>query len=380
MSSLNMATNVNTREKFASNDMDQMIKDRLESYKGLSSRLAEKRSDPFESTNKPLEASDKIVTRAHIPSESSNVSKYRGNSFLRSNRDLDSETSLTGRQDKEEAKLDPHNDMDKYLKPSEYLKYNVLPRMEEIYMIDYNLSLDIRNDGISNENHTPDYCFQFAKFGNINRVDLVSIIVSSHHSLINEPYLFVNFKELSGRCHLSNGTRTFGKVLFMANREGNLIYVPEDCFQVFSRPICLDSLTLNFCDSSGIPINIKEIKIARVLKSKSKGELTIECQQPHFLKVGEKIEVQINVALEIESYDVEVSEIVDDKVFKIKDKFDNITAQMKIFKTKIDLSFTLKFSEVNWFILNDNNVATSNIIRLSELVRSKNKSVDIDTV
>jgi len=375
-----MATNINTRnrEKQQLANVDQLLQSRLKEYPGM--KLPESKNDPFETTGR---GSDNIVTQPlennqesknHILPRPANQQSVHGptltlgHSHLRG--DIDSETSLNREA---EAKVDPHNEMDKYLKPSEYLKYNVLPPMEDIYLIDYNLSLDLRNDGISNDNHIPDYCFQFSRFGNISRVELVSIIVSPHHSLVNEPYLFVNFKEINGRCHLSNGTRTFGKILFMANREGSLVYVPEECFQTFSRPIYLDNLTLNFCDSSGIPINIKEIKIARVLKSKSKDDLNIESHHQHYLKEGEKIEVQIIKSVEIESYEVEVKEIIDDKTFKIKNDFQQITKQMRIFKTKIDLSLTLKFSEINWFLLNDNNVATSNIIKLSELIKAKNK-------
>lgn len=366
------------KERSKPTDIDQAIKNRLKDYPGLSKLT---RNDPFG-------PEDNIVTRPQNLSREQYPYTDRDR-----NRDLDrtrdrilgsrptideSETNVVNG----EPNFDPHNDMDKYLKPSEYLKYNIVPPMEEIFWLDYNLSLDIRNDGISTDNHIPEYTFQFSRFGNISRVELVSIIVTPHPVLEEEPYVFINFKEISGRCHLSNGTRTFGKIMLMPTStstiEGdrnkrNLIYVPEECFQNFSRPITLENLTVSFCDSSGIPINIREIKVSRVLRPKSQPELIIECHRPHYLIEGEKIEVQIIKTVEIESYEVEVLSVIDATSFRIKNDFQDLTRQIRIFKTKINLSFTLKFSEINWFLLNDNNVTSTQLIKLSELVKAKTR-------
>ena len=267
---------------------------------------------------------------------------------------------------------DPQNDLDKYIKPSEYLRFNSLPQADD-YMIDYNLSLDIRNDGLTCENHVPEYVFKFTKFGNISKIELTSVITSFHHILLSEPYLFVNLKELEGRCHLSNGKRTFGKIMLINQRENGLIFTPDDCFQTYSRPIAIDQMTFSFCDSQGIPINIREIKLTRVVKSKTSKELIFECAHLHYLKVGDKIEVQVIKQLEIESYEIEVSEVINELSLKIPNNFDSLTNQIRIFRSKIDLCLTFKFSEINWFLLNDDSIQSKQIVRLSELIKAKGR-------
>ena len=276
--------------------------------------------------------------------------------------------------DYEHPLTDPYNEMDRYIKPSEYLKSNILPPMDQIYYIDYNLSLDIRGDAVSSDNHTPEYCLQFTRFGNISRVELLSLIVSHHHVLLTEPYLFVDIKEIEGRCHLSNGKRTFGKIV-SAKRDGHIVYVPEECIQTFSKPIQLERLTLSFCDHQGTPINIREIKVDCVRKG---NDLTIECINPHFLQEREKVEVQIIKPLEIDSYEVEVKSVIDEKRFKIKNSFADLTTKIRIFRTSIVLSATFKLSEINWFILNDSSVQTSQLIKLSQMIKEKNQSISTD--
>ena len=274
---------------------------------------------------------------------------------------------------------DPNNDMDKYIKPSDYLKVNILPPMDQIYFIDYNLSLDIRSDLINSENYIPEYCFQFTKFGNISKVELTSLIISKHSALLAEPYLFVNIREIDGRCHLSNGKRTFGKIMLMEKKDQNLIYVPEDCLQIFSSPICLNRLTVSICNYQGIPINLKEIKVNRILKSKTEDDIIIiESCYPHNLEEKEKIEVQMLHGITDSYTDVEVKSIISDRRFSVnKSRFDNITNTIRIFKNNINFSVTFKLSEINWFILNDNSVQSCQLIKLSQMIKEKNQSITV---
>ena len=265
------------------------------------------------------------------------------------------------------------------VKTSEHLRHNVLPPMDQIYLIDYNLSLDIRNDSASDENHVPEYIFQFAKFGNISKIELISVIVSNHHQLLEESHLFVDIKELSGRCYLHNGKRTFGKIIQMAQKDGHLIYVPEECVQAFSTPISLDRLTVSICDHRGTPINIREIKVGKLSKTRNSDELVVECLHPHYLTEGSKIELQIIKPMEIVSYNnIEVKGVMDDRKFRIKNSFEELTNQMRIFRTNILISLSFKLSEINWFILDNRTVETSQIVKLSQLIKERNQSININ--
>lgn len=264
---------------------------------------------------------------------------------------------------------------EKYIKPSDYLKNNVLPPMERPFLIDYRLSLDIRCDSVDNENYIPEYSFQFTKFGNISKVELTSVIISNHSSLISEPYLFLNLKEIDGRHHLANGKRVFGKIILLEKRDNHLIYVPEDCYQDFTTPISLDKITFRICDYRGTPINLREIRINRILKSKVEGDIIIECCDPHYLTERESIEFQIIEHIDdkpvFRPHDIEVKSIINEKRFCIKNEFGNLTNQVRIFRNNINLSATFKLSEINWFTLNDNSVQSCQLIRLSQLIKEK---------
>lgn len=282
------------------------------------------------------------------------------------------------------AETEQDIEKEKYITPSTYLKKNIFPEIDATYMISYMLSLDIRRDAVLVENHKPEYQFQFSKFGNISTVEIVSVIVSNNHNL-DEPYLFIDIKELDGRCLLANGKKTFGKIVLLddysntankLNVTNTLRYVPEQCFQQFSEPICLDKLSISFCDYQGSAINIKEVKVIRLRKSKD--TITVECGHQHFLKEKDKLEVHIIKEHSIISYDAYVETILDNTRFEIKNQFDDLTSKIKIYKTNIVISITFKFSEINTYILNDESPLTCQLIKLSQLVQNikdKNKMI-----
>lgn len=272
------------------------------------------------------------------------------------------------------------NEAERLLKPSMYLRENVLPEIKEPFTIDYHLSLDMRYDSYSVENHIPEYNFHFTKLGNISKVELVSLLISKQQILCDEPYIFLNIKELPGKYHLANGTRTFGKMLPSPRLTTDsmpsdyILYQPEACYQNFSKPINLEELTITFCTSNGLPINIREIQIAKVIISKADGLITLECKENHFLKVGDKIEIIIRRSLEMESYDIDVVEISNERSFKIKNDFkDPPTNQTRVFRLHVHLSLTLRLSEINWFLLTDGNILTAQLIKLTQLLKEKDK-------
>lgn len=278
----------------------------------------------------------------------------------------------------------PDNDFDKYIKPSTMLKNNILPKIDSLYYIDYLLSLDIRDDVLdSNDfgNHIPEYGFKFSKFGNISKIELVSVIVSANSLIKKEPYLFICFKEFEGRCFLSNGKRTFGKINYSELSEDYILYKPEDCYQDYSKPISLDKLTISICDNKGSPINLREVKVSEIKKDKNgdgHNNLIVICPFNHHLKNKDKLEIHFELQSKIESYDVEVIEVIDQISFKIKNEFDQLSSKMKIYRNDIVLSISLKLYEINWFILNDTSIQTTQLVRLTQLVQEKNKSINVD--
>lgn len=370
-------------------ETNRAFMERLRDFPQIEARVKSEQIQPILSTNKSPDNLSGLTNSNHLAliHEQQSASKAPVyNSII----DHIGSDSIAGKA-KAESQTN-QNDVENMVKPSLYLRDNVLPEIKEPFTIEYHLSLDLRNDSYSMENHIPEHSFHFAKFGNISKVELVSLLVSKHQILCDEPYIFLNIKEIPGRYHLSNGTRTFGKMLPCSQysnstlhkngEQGNedmivnndyIFYQPEECLQSFSKPINLEDLTLSFCNSNGLPINIREIRISKVIISKSEGLITVDCMENHLLKVGDKIEIIIRRPLEMESYDIDVVEIQNNRSFKIKNDFkDPPTHQTRIFKLNIHLSLTLRFSEINWFLLTDGNISTAQIIKLNQLLKEHN--------
>lgn len=271
---------------------------------------------------------------------------------------------------------------DDALRPSKDLKHNILPKMDDIYLINYNLGLDARVDSIVDDAHGPEYVFKFTKFGNISQIELVSFFISSHHSLDRQPFIYVDIKEVAGSYYLKNGKRVFGKLISSWEKNGTIAFITEECMQKFSKPIYLDKLTFTFHDYQGSTINIKEIVLRQVKAEKNeKGEpesLLITCEHDHFLHPSDALDLQVTVGHETISHEVTILSIVDAKQIRINYVLTPktvVSRKMRLFRTDIILAMTLKFSEINWFTLDDKSFETAQIVKLSNMVQDRNKAI-----
>ena len=81
---------------------------------------------------------------------------------------------------------------------------------------------------------------------------------------------------------------------------------------------------MSICDNKGLPINLREVKVSEIKKDKNgegNNNLIIICPFNHHLKNKDKLEIHFELQSKIESYDVEVIEIIDQISFKIKNEF-----------------------------------------------------------
>ena len=265
------------------------------------------------------------------------------------------------------------NQLTKYIPPSEQLVNHVLPDLETVYLIDYNLSLDFRHDLDNSAKNR--YLLKFNKFGNVSKAKLISCMIPENDYLASEPYLYIKVEELGGRCYTSNHDATFGKMILSDNRQGYFHYRPdeESCQQIFAQPPSSQQFTVSFLNYQGRYINLREILISKQVRLKKQNKLKFITRYKHRLTPAEEIEIHIQRKGEIDSYQVNVDTILDDYTFTVDNVFEVLTDQIKVLKNSINCSLCFKLFEINWNLLTKRNMQNAQLIRLSELVSERRK-------
>lgn len=251
---------------------------------------------------------------------------------------------------------------------TELFDKHVLPTMDGIHLIDYDLSLDFRIDLESIQNYQ--YILKFNQYGNLSKIRLVSVLIQENDHLKTEPYIFLKLDELGGRCYTASRELTFGKLIVSKCENGFINYRPdeESCVQLFSEPITLNKLTISFLDYRGQPINLKEIQLTKVLKLNRQNKIKFITQFRHQLKINEEIEIQIIRQHEIDSYSIKVETIVDGNTFLVDNVFETLTDNIKILRRSVQCSLRFKLYEINWNLLNHQTPQTIQLIKLAQLV------------
>jgi len=256
--------------------------------------------------------------------------------------------------------------------PSDILTNNVLPMMDDIHLIDYELCLDFKDDLESILKNK--YILKFNKYGNLSKIKLAHLMLSENEYMLSQPYIYVKIEELGGRCFTSNNDIVFGKMTLDKNANGFTHYTPDDphgqsCSQSFSQPISLDKLTLSFHDHSGKSLNLKEIMITKSVKLKKENQLKFTTKYRHKLSTGDEIEIQIHKKHEIDSYIVPIVGIIDDNTFAVNNDFVSLSDKIVIMRRVIDCSVKFQLSEINWNLLTNKNVNASDLVKLSQLIK-----------
>jgi hypothetical protein len=270
------------------------------------------------------------------------------------------------------------NQMNQFIPPSDQLVNNVLPDLDQIHLIDFDLSLDFRTDLDMEYKGKNQYPLKFTKFGNISRVELTSCLIPENDLLMDEPYIFVKIEELGGRCYTANHDVTFGKLILAENKNGYLHYLPDtgSCVQYFSQPTCFQHFTVSFLNYNGKYINLREISISKPLKLKKENKLKFITTYTHKLTPGENIILHIYHKDAIDEYNnVQVDSVVDDKTFTVENVFETLSEHMVILRSTVNCSFKFKLSEINWNLLTKKNIQNAQLIKLSQLVNERRQEV-----
>lgn len=257
------------------------------------------------------------------------------------------------------------------------LSNNVLPDIEQVHFIDYDVSLDFRTDLEVSVGTQTQYPLKFVKFGNISKVQMISCLIPENGLLSTEPYIYVKIEELGGKCFTSNHEVTFGKLVLSGKKNGYLHYTPDfgTCIQNFSQPITVQKFTISFLNYTGKHINLREIGLLNSFKLKKQNKLKFVTLHKHLLTKGDKIEIQFYQTREIDQYEVLVDEVIDDTTFTVDNVFDKLSEHIVIMRCDMNCSFIFKLYEINWNLLTKKNLQNAQLIKLSQLVSERRKEV-----
>ena len=138
--------------------------------------------------------------------------------------------------------------MNQYIPPSEQLVNNTLPDLDQIHFLDYQLSIDFKNDLEDNRDRyrKPIYEVQFAKFGNLSKIELLSCLIPDNVTSIDNTMstLYLKIDELGGRCYNTNHELHLWEDGFQTENERVSTIHPRSWF-VFTDVFSTDLLTQN---------------------------------------------------------------------------------------------------------------------------------------
>lgn len=268
---------------------------------------------------------------------------------------------------------DSPNRMNQFIPPSDQLVNNTLPDLDSVHLIDYQLSLDFRTDLDTPAKNQ--YPLKFVKFGNISKVELVSCRIPENDALRSEPYIYIKIPELGGRCYTSNHDVTFGKLNLSKNENGYLHYVPDNssCIQKFSQPATFQKFTVSLLGYTGKSINLQEISILKTTKLKKQNKIKFNTLYKHKLNKDDLIDVLIYKTEDIDSYQIQVDEVIDENNFIVDNSFETLSEHIVVQRHVINCSFMFKLYEINWNLIMKKNLQNAQMIRLSELVNEHKK-------
>jgi hypothetical protein len=235
---------------------------------------------------------------------------------------------------------------------------NVLPELSDMQMINYTLSLDLIND--LSEQKGNKYKLSFAKYGNISKFAINSIIIQRNDKILEDKFIYIKIDEFpNGKTYLANRESVFAK-LIMYNYDENYMYYKSDSnntksgYLEFTNAITLDTLTISFLSSSGKKLNPTEISVTKKTKLKIRNsdnsQLKFITEFPHKLKQNDTIKLQHLKKNEISEYFVEIQNVIDDNTFTIENCLPDEEAKLGniLIYSNSNISFTFSLYEINW--------------------------------
>ena len=254
---------------------------------------------------------------------------------------------------------------------------NVLPEMDNVYFLIYNLSLSLQYDLVvfDSENlQSPSYEVRFVKYGNISKIVISSFVFKRCHLLDEIPYIYVKFDEITGRCYTSKKTAYFGKLILKEKYENDYQYIPDSgtCIQTFSSPIELDRLTVSFYDPKGALLSLQDIIVEKKEIFPKSNKIKLTFLENHELYHNEHLIIRTETsATDLTEYEIAEYEIIDNKTIQIDTKINKIILNdaFYVYRKYLNCHMTINLYEINRMLINGSDRNSQNLIKLTNIIR-----------
>jgi len=254
---------------------------------------------------------------------------------------------------------------------------NILPDIDEVYMLKYDVTLDLLNDLIIDDfeklNEECIYKLQFTQYGNVSKVQLLSFTLPYNEYIKNLPYIYVKISEINGKCYDSSRNCFFGKLILNKYDNDNMYYISDynSCVQVFSYPIELNKLSISFFDNKNNILNLQEIKLNEVTPSKNK--CIIKTLYKHNLKENEVIVIYLLHDNCIDVIDTSVKSVISENEIEIDMIKKDIPNSVEMYRRYLKSNITFRFNEININLLSGKDKTNLHLVQLNNLVNSIKK-------
>jgi hypothetical protein len=209
-----------------------------------------------------------------------------------------------------------------------------------------NISIDLRVDLLEKTDNQA-YIFRLPENNkSIVTIELVSCIIGSNQSLLNEPYIFIGIQEVPGS-YQSKKQSLFGKLFIKKTLSNFIVYQPENCISSFiDTPMILNNITISFHHYNGNSINMENMIIKKIIKHTNRNELEITTKNAHYMGTDDEINIYIKNINGIKIYTCPIISTLSDTIFIIKDIGEHLDNRIEIQKKTVKCSLTFKIGRI----------------------------------
>lgn len=204
------------------------------------------------------------------------------------------------------------------------------------------LSLDFRND-LTETNHDC-YVLSFPVQHNVTCLELESCLINRNPVLEREPYIYMAIEELSGDYQVNTSHQThhvFGKLIQEKTVNEFIVYKPENCIKNLPRPSRIDRLSITFYRYDMTPIPLNRLAVERL--SRSKDYLKVTTKAPHYLAVGDRVNINQSQDDLLSVDMVDVIKVLRPDIVALDNPVNRIGSGSNLQFEKVDLKCTLTF-------------------------------------
>jgi hypothetical protein len=208
------------------------------------------------------------------------------------------------------------------------------------------LSLDFRND--LSEINNDCYVLSFPMQHNVTRLELESCLVNRNQMLEREPYIYISIEEIPGDYQVNSGHQThnvFGKLIQEKTVNEFIVYKPENCIKVLARPSRVDRLSIMFLRYDMTPVPLNRLPVERL--SRSKDYLKVTTKAPHYLSVGDRVNISQSLDDQVSVDMVDVIKVIKPDIIALDNPVNKIGGGSSLQFEKVDLKCTLTFRLMN---------------------------------